>query len=287
MQKLTFSKNGKQLIVIGYDSPYFLQGLIGISDAPFEIYSSRGYKQDGQTAEGRTLQARPVSFNVLVDGNSAAEIYKNRRKLISIFSSNDEYDVKYQNDYITVGFTCRVSVPPTFKGDVGIISSKTAAVSIICDDPYLYGTLEHSVSSGEFPVFEFPIEFTPTLEFSSLSSTDLIINNIGDVPTPIKVVFEGGALNPKLENITTGEFIEIKKQIPATSTLEITTGYGNKRVEIVDEDGIRTNGFNYITDDTTFFDLICGENELKYSGYLGEGVNAHIFIYYYDRYIGV
>lgn len=286
MQQLIFSKNGVQLAVIGYDYPYFLRGLAGISDAPFEIYSSRGYKQDGQTAEGRTLQARPISFSVLIQGNSSTEIYQNRRKLISLFSLNEEYDVKYKNDYMTVGFNCRVTTPPTFKGDSGIVSAKTAAISLICDDPYLYGALEKKVSSGKFPI-EFPIEFNPYLELSTISSTFFIINNIGDAPTPIKAVFEGEAINPKLENLTTGEFIQIKKQIPERSALEITTGYGNKRVEIVDEDGTRTNGFNYITDDTTFFSLQCGESKLKYTGYVDEGINAHVNIYYYDRYIGV
>ncbi len=288
MQKLTFYNSAGEYITIDYQGPYILQNLIGISDAPVEVLSSRGYQQDGQTAAGDFMLARAISFGVVVKADSMQEAYRLRRELIAFIKPKTDYVVIYENDYITVKFTCRVSIPPSFGSAQESISKyKSSAISLVCDNPYLVDVTETTVPMAvETPEFVFPIVFNPEIILSTLSNRRVIIKNAGDVPAPVRVVFLGGSTNPIITNETTGEFIKVNREILPTDTLEITTEYGNKRVWIIDEEGERTNASNYIDQDSTFFSLAVGENELVYDADSGVD-SAQVFVYYSNRYLGV
>jgi hypothetical protein len=138
----------------------------------------------------------------------------------------------------------------------------------------------------EEPAFFFELIFPEgdDIIFSSLSNQEVIINNTGDVPAPVRIQFLGGSTNPTITNETTGEFITVNKVIASNEILEITTGYGDKRVELIADDGTRTNAFNYIDLDSTFFSLALGENILSYNA--DSGACSTRSIYYSNKYLG-
>lgn len=290
MQSILFTNPAGDTLAISYSAPYFLQGLIGMSDAPVDNLSARGYAQDGQSAAGQYLQARPVSFAVIVGGNNMLDAYQNRRRLIAFLNPKDgPYQAVYQNDYMRVTFSCRVSDPPSFESAQAKQSVwKSCAVSLLADDPYLYDTGETAVvlSIAE-PKLLLPMTFlTGGITLSTMSNKRATIENQGDVSTPVRIRFEGGSTNPVITNASTDEFIRVVKAIAATEVLEITTGYGDKRVEIIQPDGSRANAFNYIDLNSTFFELQVGENELVYDASSGAD-SAAVSIFYRQRYVGV
>ena len=113
------------------------------------------------------------------------------------------------------------------------------------------------------------------------SQKKINVRNNGDVETPVRIDIQGPATNPKIENLTTGEHIEVKQIINAGEVLTITTDYGAKRVEL---EGV--NKYNYITSDTVFFSLEKGDNIIEYTSTDVEEV-AKVKISYYNRFVGV
>lgn len=288
MQKLTFTNQRGQTLTIGYSRPYFIQNLVGLSDAPIDLLSARGYQQDGQTAAGQYFQARSITFSISVFGNDLEEIFQNRRSLLAFLNPKDNFTIVYQNDYLTVKFYCRVDAAPGFtstQSNKG--KNQYCAVSLICDNPYLFDIQETGLLMLiEEDALYFPLLFADEIIFSTTSSKQSTINNIGDVETPVRIQFHGATTNPTITNETTGEFIKVNKTILANEILEVSTGYGDKRVEIIAEDGTRTNAFQYIDLTSTFFQLDVGDNLITYSADSGAD-SAQVYVYYTNRYVGV
>lgn len=289
MQKLTIiAPDGKQLEI--FKKPYWLSGLVGLSDAPVNLLYDEGYAQDGQTPAGQQLMPRQVSFAVTVVGDDLADMYQKRRALASHLNPKRIYMVIYQNDYMTVRFSCRVSLPPTSepKQTSGALPRNICTVALRLDDPYLYDAQETTVPMAiETPMLVFPVFFPPEgIPFSTISNKRVVINNIGDVPTPLRIVFYGGSVDPVIKNETTGQFVRVTHTVAPDDLLEIRTGYNDKRVEIIKPDGTRENAFHFIDTDSEFFDLLPGENELVYDAQSGSD-SAMVYVYYSNRYVGV
>mgnify|MGYP002411558008 CR=1 FL=1 len=105
-----------------------------------------------------------------------------------------------------------------------------------------------------------------------------IIQNNGDVET---------AVNPKVINNNTGEFIQVNREVGADEKLIITTEFGNKRVTLKNTvTGEETNAFGWIDLDSTFFNLDVGDNLMSYSADSGQET-AKVWIKWRNRYSGV
>ena len=61
--------------------------------------------------------------------------------------------------------------------------------------------------------FEFPIELDPYMEFET-AGNEITIDNIG-TGKPVVIEFNGPAVNPRVDNLTTGEFIKINRELQA------------------------------------------------------------------------
>lgn len=111
------------------------------------------------------------------------------------------------------------------------------------------------------------------------------IINSGHVETPVEIEFHGPAVNPRITNLTTGEFIRIKRELTSDDTLYINTAFGKKTVEI-ERNGIREDAFDYIDLASSFFSLQPGSNVVEYQSENGLDPQS-VEIHYYNRYIGV
>jgi phage-related protein len=110
-----------------------------------------------------------------------------------------------------------------------------------------------------------------------------IINivNKGDVQTPVRIEFKGPATNPKISNRTTGEYIQVRRELAYGDVLIITTDFGAKRVEINGQ-----NVFNWIDLDSSFWQLQPGDNIIEYTSDVPVEPAA-VLISYRNRYVGV
>ena len=82
--------------------------------------------------------------------------------------------------------------------------------------------------------FGFAVEFP--LEMTS-NNVEVEIANLGDVDAPITARLYGDVTTARIRNLTTGEVLEITGNIAATEYVEVSTAFGDKRVEqVVDRD---------------------------------------------------
>lgn len=197
--------------------------------------------------------------------------------------------LKYEYDG---GIKCIACVPdglPVVPSAVQNSSSRTASSQLATINlvaPIPFWTDELSVSnpmSAFIGKFILPFHLPAVI---GVQGSKQIFTNLGDVPTPVTILFKGPATNPVVTNLTTGEFIKINRTLADGDTLTVNTAFGNKRVEITDSEGNVTNAFNWIDQASTFWNLEVGDNEIEYSADSGQE-NAIVSITWQNLYVGI
>lgn len=156
-------------------------------------------------------------------------------------------------------------------------------IDIVCPNPFWKDIVIGDQISTWIGGWKF--KFKLPFKFKQKGEPKKNIFNDGHVETPVEIIFKGPAVNPKVLNSTTGEFIKVDRTLTSDDTLYITTEFGNKKVEI-ERDGVRANAFNYIDLDSTFFKLKVGDNTIEYSTQ-NELEPQSVEIRYRNRYLGV
>lgn len=111
------------------------------------------------------------------------------------------------------------------------------------------------------------------------------IENKGDADAPVQIEYIGPALNPRITNETTGEYIQVNMEIGEKEKLVIDTREGKETVNLMTPHGTK-DVYNNIDLNSTFFKLIVGKNLIKYSSDI-EGSKDKVTIKdYTNKYTG-
>ncbi len=146
------------------------------------------------------------------------------------------------------------------------------------NNPFWYAETEIVESfQGVDSLFNFPFTMQPVVDpviFGEIIPSNVAINE-GQVEAPVVIQIQGSCINPTITNETTGEFIAFKNlTMNVNQTLMIDTTFGQKKVEL---DGV--NVFNKLDFNSTFFNLVIGENLIDFSDDTGNPDAAIHFIY--------
>ena len=290
MAKLKYVNSNNESIELGNAAPFLVLTVDGLGSPQNEIYTQKSPYQDGFTVTGSSLGSRNIAIEGKIIDSNRANRHTYRNKLLSVF--NPKLDGKL---VINLGSTqrqidCKVEQAPYFSSGSGQ-NHQDFLISLIAPNPYWQDISENKTDiSTETGNIEFPLEIPAEGLELSIRTISFITNiyNQGDVDTPIKVTLKavGTVINPIIENLDTGEFIRVKRELAEGDTLEINTAFGNKRVEIIKPDGSRENVFHYIDYKSTFFSLEGGDNTIKYDAEVGEN-NLDVSIYYTPNYLGI
>lgn len=124
------------------------------------------------------------------------------------------------------------------------------------------------------------------IELSTLNTgTSTLINNSGTVEAGATFVITATVLsqNPRIHNLSTGEFIGVHATLQAGDQLEICTVTGSKRITHI-RNGVRTNYINTLMMGSRWLQMVVGENEYSYTVDTGE---CELGIYHTNMYTGV
>lgn len=201
---------------------YRIRSREGLSHIPTDLQSQRAPNQNGATLINQLFEPRDMTFDLMILGSKQEQI--ERRRLMNrifnpllgegilhvVLDTGDEYIM-----------SCVADGTPNFiQDEVQGVFIQEAPLDLFAPDPFW-----RSVRVSQTPMtaylglwtfpFSFPIEFGQTGDFA-------YIDNDGDVPCPITIEFRGPALNPRIDNVTTGEFIQINREISAHSALRST-----------------------------------------------------------------
>jgi Phage tail protein len=263
MQRIIFTNARGQSVELKSSAPFLLQSIDGLGDVDADTQTQKSPFQDGSTYIDSVLQERSISLEIVILADKSTLLEK-RQYLASVFNPKLGKGVlRYEN-----GETIREieAVPdgvPTFPSgqDNRGPTFQKAIVNLLCPNPY-WKSMEITEEPTFEPLFQFPFE--GVFEMGMQRDQRIIVND-GDAPAPLIIEFYGPAVNPKITNKTTGEFIKVNQTLQEGEVMRIDTTPGNKSVYFVQPDGTERNVFNWIDLDSTFFQLVVGENEIEYS----------------------
>lgn len=285
MEKFTFrNANGKSVIIGGHHDDYLLTAHSGTTSAEILTTSRKGYAQNGQTFVKNNLGIRIITLEFSTRRFSDYSFYKIKRELSAIFNPLlGNATLVYKNDYIEKQITVSVTGMVELTEKSKIIGKY--AVELTAFNPFWEDIEETSIAFASFTGgLTYPITFQGENITFALKGMSAKINIDSDVETPITAIFEGACVNPVFTNTTTGERISIQTSITEGEQIIVTTGYGIKNVVKIDSKGKKTNVNNYITDDSSFFQLLPGSNSLKFDASTG---TPEITLKYKNLYTGV
>lgn len=286
MAQLIYTNDNNITIELGQSPPFYVTSTDGFSDVNNNITSTKSSNQDGESISNMSLDSR----HLVIEGEyQFKDNREGRRRLIQAFNPK----VKGKLKYIDGAFERTIRCVPEKSPFIGrnVLSTVPFIINLYAENPYWKDIKETRTDvSTEVGGVEFPLEIKPTGLELSIRTISFITNvyNNGNVETPIRVRLKaiGTVENPIITNLDTGEYIKVKRTLSKGDVLEINTEFGNKRVEIIRDSGVRENAFNYIDYKSKFFSIASGDTRIKYGADLGDS-NLDVFIYYTPLYIGV
>lgn len=265
-------------------SPIILQSIEGLGDIKVENTSSKYVNSDGEKYEKSTLDKGEIIIKYAIVAKSIEEYMSIRDRILKVINPKlGESTLEYRY----AGKERAIKVVPDNTPNMPIESNKKITeceIVLIAYDPYfkdIYETGKEISTWIDGLKFKFSLPF----KLKQRGTSNKNIYNNGHVETPIEIRFKGPAVNPSIKNNTTGEFIKVIRTLTSDDILFINTEFGNKTVEI-ETNGVKTNAFNYIDLDSTFFSLRIGDNLIEYT--TENSLNPQsVEIRYKNRYIGI
>jgi hypothetical protein len=287
MQRITFTNARDQSVELKSSAPFLLQSIDGLGDVDADIQTQKAPFQDGSTYIDSVLQERTISLQIAILATNKPTLLQQRQFLASIFNPKlGPGTLRYEN-----GETVREieAVPdgvpafPSGRDNRGPIFQK-AMVNLLCPEPFWLDEVSTSEKmSYILGGLSFPLRLGTSFAQRGFKK---ILNNQGDVATPVTIEFYGPATNPVVWNRTTGEFIRVSRTLAETDKLVIMTDFGKKSVTIENADGSKTNVFNWIDLESTFWQLVPGENIIEF-GSDSDSTKSRLVISYKNRYLSV
>ena len=252
-----------------------------------DITTTKIYGYDGTKFAGNSLQQRAVSIAARIRsaGRESAEVAKKR--LYAVLARKKAVKIKYaapNTDVYIMGYVEQVNAPPNNH-------PLTAQISIICPEPYWIDARDNTVSiAGMDDTFEFPIEIpSDGMEFGRIKSSLIaIIENVGtaDSGAVFTITAKTVCTNPKITNIDTGEYMQVNVSMAAGDIISICTKQGKKSIFFTHNDVV-SNYFNYRSRGSSFFQIRCGTNRIKYTVDSGDEHSIDVTCSFDIKYGGV
>lgn len=264
-RELTYTNSrGESITFNQMGSSFLLSNINGLGDVEANIQMQQAPYHDGATFVDSTLETRIINFEVMIVGKDDTDVSHKRSQLARIFNPKlGEGIIEYRyGDVVRIIDAVAESIP---KFGVGFenrgFRHQKSLIDLVCPSPYWRSTFIAEEPIFE-PMFQFPFE--GDFQMGMQRDRRIIIND-GDSPAPLYVEFFGPALNPKIINNTTGEYIKINQLLHENERMLIDTTDGKKSVFFVDANGNQRNVFNWIDLNSSFFKLEIGENDVEYT----------------------
>lgn len=291
MRTLTFT-NGNGAVVTFSDTPYAITSLAGIDSPALTVQETTAPYQDGATFIDALFQPRDIVIEGAIASapGDAVDIATARRAIqVALTPKAGIGTLTYTWDGGTWEIDALPLSSPVFPNRVSTDPYQTFQVTFHCPDPYWRDTSDTSTlvaySGGgiEIPAGGIEIDGSGIHidEWGGIDGQTLAITIAGDVDSPVEIVFRGPAENPKMTNVTTGEFIGLTHTLTAGQSVTINTAFGEKTCEL--DDG--SNAMQYLDLDSTFFQLQPGLNSILFNEDSNDA-GSTATVAYRNRYIG-
>lgn len=261
------------------NSDYKIIKVEGIESSDYEVNIINSALGDGGQFNKTIIRPRPISIEFdYMNIENSEDI---RQYLIKFF--NPRFQGTLFVNYNGVERYIAYRLEKVKNKRTNLYTPLNFVIDLICPDPNFNDVLMSEEIATWIGGWKF--KFKLPFRFKQKGENRKNIVNAGHLETPVKIIFKGPAVNPKVTNLTTGEFIQVNRTLTSDDVLYINTEFGHKTVEI-ETNGIKKNAFNYINLDSTFFKLQVGDNLVEY-GTENNLDPQSIQIIYKNKYLGI
>jgi hypothetical protein len=269
---------------------------------PVDHITTVSPNQDGETRLESPMKPRDtVQFTFIINADTPGELETLCRNLSRAFSpQRNEGTLKVAMDDDTTLYLDAVVKEgyPLFQtgnnGRSGIGAGlsnywQKATIVLIAHSPWWYADTE-SIRLVPWIGATIPLEIP--WELGSYSDSN-IIDNTGDLQTPVKISIEGPVVNPVITrtytdpvtNTDISESIAVTKSLVSGQLLYIESAFGNIKCEIrnTSTNVLIEDAFQYASIDSVFFWLKPGDNIILYESD-DSNDNAALTLQYQPRY---
>lgn len=278
---------------------------VNFGEVPIGYTTNRFLNQMGSTVSYQKVSERGIEIVGNIIADSESQMTERKVFLNKFFNPIETFTAKYKN--YTIDFRLESSIRYTTEERTNNEVVCNFKVEAIAHYPlFLEEEATNGIIAGFQPMFHFPLilredlhnEVPPALYKQrgvifgkkNKDTKTAIISNLGDVEVGMEIIImaTGGTVeNPKIINISTGEFFEINKIMADGEVIRINTELGKKSiVGSIDGEETFTNYFMYKSLDSTW--LVCrkGANSFEYEAISGED-NLQIDVKYTSAYMEV
>lgn len=259
-----------------YDSGIAITDITGIGPGKADINVTELTSSDGSLHNSSRLGTRNIVMTLRF--MFAPDIETVRQKTYRFFPIKKELTLTFETDnrscYIT-GYV-ESNEPVIFE------ENEYTQISIVCPDPYFYSLrADSTVFSGVVSMFEFP--FSNEVQNNEETERFLIMSDLqfeteqtvyysgeSEIGMTIRIRAIGTVENLTIFNTRTREFIKLDTDklqqitgsvIIAGDEITICTVKGKKSIRLL-RDGVTTNILNCMTKDSSWIQLVKGDNIL-------------------------
>lgn len=278
---ITFSRGGT-VIEAGRRAPLHILSCEGLESSNIDLQLSANAQGDGGTVTVDRYDSKPITMVLEVDREEDSEAWY--EKLRRFFVPHVDTTITVDNCGRQTTNTFRLS---KFRQQrTNLYEPFRFLLDMICPDPYMKSVSEYvSNMADHLALFTAPFALYPNGGALSVRrfNEELLIVNRGDVDTGIIFEFSasGPVKNPRIDNLTTGEFLRVVVDMAAGDALVINTQRGKHAITL---NGVSVTQKKDRDQNCRFFQLVVGENVLKYSaddGYANLSVvPRHRYEYY-------
>jgi Siphovirus-type tail component, C-terminal domain len=223
----------------GPAAPLRLLRLEGTEPVTVEPVTVKSPNQPGATALDVVVPPRVVTLGGLLQAASPAAAWDLRAALLrSLVQQPTRLGEAYALGRLRVTLDGRAPLELRALPRSSAVerSSGTKAVAPfdlewLAPDPYWRSVADTQVLFTGAGGFGFAIEYP--LEMTS-NNVEVEVANAGDVDAPVTARLYGDVTTARIRNLTTGEVLEITGNIASGEYVEVSTAFGDKRVELVD-----------------------------------------------------
>lgn len=262
-----------------YDSGIAITDITGIGPGKADINVTELTSSDGSLYNSSRLGTRNIVMTLRF--MFAPDIETIRQKSYKYFPIKKELTLTFETD----NRSCYITGYVESNEPVVFDENEHTQISILCPDPYFYSLRAAStVFSGVVSMFEFP--FSNEVQNNEETERFLIMSDLqfeteqtvyysgeSEIGMTIRIRAIGTVENLTIFNTKTKEFIKLdtnKMQqitgstIVAGDEITICTVKGKKSIRLL-RDGVTTNILNCMTKDSSWIQLVKGDNVLAYT----------------------
>lgn len=220
--------------------------------------------QIGESIVSTSINTRPISIQGWV---LMQEDFERRCNLLNeFFSPQEDYELEYNGKKIQ--FRPDSSIKYATERSKNNEIKREFLLQATCAFPLFYNNENTPIPfdvSGKRFIFPTDWGQKQPIIFEITQKTYIVkVNNTGGFPTwlNVKIEFQGDVSNPRIKNLTSGEFIGVNYDFSFGQKLEMSTKPGQKYIKFTDKDGTVSNFIKNREFDMSWIQILPGENVL-------------------------